>query len=139
MQRGSAAVSSHRDGPQPALAVAPVGEVGVQEALEDAAVVGGEQMNQLVDDDEFTEVAREDEQFAVEGEAAGVGIDGGGGVHVAGVGAGDRAGERAPFGGHGADVDGRRAHAHARGPVTRGPAQLVGVAPAVSWTFSRGR
>ncbi len=83
-----------RDHSQPPLAVAPVGQVGMQEALEDAAVVGGEQVNELVDDDKLAEGAGKGEQLAVEGEAARVGTDGGrGAADVTSVGVGDRARE----------------------------------------------
>lgn len=75
MRRGSAAVSSHRDGPQSPLALTPVGQVGVEEALEDAAVVGGKEVDKLVDDDKLAEVAREGEQLTVERETTGVGAD----------------------------------------------------------------
>jgi len=52
-----------------------VSGISVEEVLEGAAVVGGEQVNQLVDDNKLTEVARKGEQFAVECEANGIGAD----------------------------------------------------------------
>lgn len=38
-----------------ALALKPVGEVSVHEALEDAPMIGYEEVDKLVDDDEFAE------------------------------------------------------------------------------------
>ena len=63
---------SLRTGSQPPLALAPVGQVGVEEVLEDPPVIGGEQVDELVDDDELAEVVRQGEELAVECEATGV-------------------------------------------------------------------
>ena len=111
MRRG--ALHGSVNGPQPPLAVAPVRQVGVQEALEDAPVVGREQMDELVDDDEFAEVAGEGEQLAVEREAASIGADGSGGACVAEISMGDGTREGDLLGGHRADGDIRRTTAAA--------------------------
>ena len=52
-------------------AVFPIGEVGEEEALEDLAVVGDEEVDEIVDDAVFGEVVGEVEEVAVADGAAG--------------------------------------------------------------------
>lgn len=96
----------------------PVWQVGMQEALEDPPVVGREQVDQLMHDDELAELARQLYQLAVEREAA-CGRDGG------------------PLLRHGADVDARGRDAHTGGPVAGCPAQVVRILPLMlgRWRF----
>jgi len=89
----------------------------VEEGLEELAMVGGEEVDELVDDNVFGEVGGEGEELAVEGEAAGGG-DGG------------------PLGAHWADVDVADLDADAGGPVADGPAEVVGIAAGGSGSFA---
>ncbi len=49
---------------QPLHPLLPVGQVGVQKGFEDLAVVGGEEVDEFVDDDEFAALTEELEQTA---------------------------------------------------------------------------
>ena len=90
-----------------AVSLAPVREVRGQEALEDFAVVGNKQMDELVHDDVFDKGLWECQELGVKGEAAG-GRD------------------RGPFRAHGSQMNLGDFDADARGPMPSQPTEIVG-------------